>query len=205
MCVFVSKINFGGKQGKTLKVHLCCLSFAVSPYQARGLTKARDPCQAVLDICTGSECSWETESYLRKLVLISYQSGIRPRCGCTSVHVFNTPTESQSHWPIYSTMEMAKTQEADQTHRGRNNTQLPYGFINSFTWNSFKATFTRNINGLYGQKKSIVLISLHPDSFLQCENATVAKVTAENLIHIGKVLSKTNTILCFRPCKCVCV
>lgn len=63
------------------------LSLAVSPYQAGGLTKARDPCQAVLDNCTWPECSWETRRDLKKLGLIRNtspdllsQSGIRPRC-----------------------------------------------------------------------------------------------------------------------------
>lgn len=93
-----------------------------------------------------------TERDLRKLGLIRStspdllsQSGIRPRCvhaHCsTSMHVFNTPTEPQSHWPIYSTVDAAKTQEAGQTHRGQNNTKAPYGDINSFTWNTFYSHF----------------------------------------------------------------
>lgn len=166
VCLYVRE--FGKKR---LRVCLWCLSHAVSPYQAGGLTKARDPCQAVLDNCTWSECSWETRRDLRKLGLIRNtspdllsQSGIRPRCvyacavfSCTHthtlpMHVFSTPTEPQSHWPIYSTMEMAKTQEADQTHQRQNNTKPPYGYINSFTWNSFTATFTRYKNGASGQK-----------------------------------------------------
>lgn len=49
-------------------------------------------------------------------------------------------------------MEMAKTQEAVQTHQRQNNTKPPYSYINSFTWNTFTATFTRYINGASGQK-----------------------------------------------------
>ncbi len=142
-------------------MRLCCLSLAVSPYQAGGLTKARDPCQAVLDNCTWFECSWRTEGDLRKLDLIRNtspdllsQSGISPRC----VHAnyvyacVNTPTEPQSHWPIYCTMEMAETQERDQTHQRQNNSKPPYGSINSFTWNCFTAIFTCYINGASGEK-----------------------------------------------------
>ena len=43
------------------RVCLCCLSVAVSPYQVCGLTKARDPCQSVVDNCTWSECSWRNQ------------------------------------------------------------------------------------------------------------------------------------------------
>lgn len=81
------KREFGEKYGKRRRVCLCCLSHAVSPYQPGSLTKARDTCQAVLDNCTWSECSWETKRDLRKLGLIRKtspdrlsQSGIRPRC-----------------------------------------------------------------------------------------------------------------------------
>lgn len=74
-------------------------------------------------------------------------------------------------------MEMAETQEGAQTHQRQNNTETPYGFINSFTWNTFTVTFSCCTNGASGQKKSMVLISLHPDSFLQCEMPIAAEVT----------------------------
>lgn len=72
---------------------LWCLSHAVSPYQPGSLTKARDPCQAVLDNWMWPECSWETEGDLRKVgwirrtspVCLS-QTRIKPRCRHAHAH-----------------------------------------------------------------------------------------------------------------------
>lgn len=174
--------DFWEKEGKTLRVCLCCLSLAVSPYQAGGLTKARDPCQAVLDNCTWPECSWETKRDLRKLGLIRNtspdllsQSGIRPRCvyACTFLFLFHghihtlcilyprraavTLTYLLHHW---------NGQDPGGRPDWQNNTKPPYGDINSFTWNSFTATFTRYINGTSGQK--IYCIDFFTSGFIFC-------------------------------------
>lgn len=50
MCVCEREdLEEGGKKSQI--VFLWCLSHAVSPYQPGSLTKARDPCQVVLDNC----------------------------------------------------------------------------------------------------------------------------------------------------------
>lgn len=111
--------NLGKRGQDALPACLYCISLALSPYQAGSLTKARDPCQAVLDNCMWSECSRETMRDLRKLGLIRNTSTdltvpVRDQtqvCAWMLVvlkhsythFVFDTPAELLSHWPICST------------------------------------------------------------------------------------------------------
>lgn len=86
------------KEGKTLGVCLYCLSLAVSLYQAGSLTKARDPCHAVLDNCTWSEYSSETKRDLRKQIWIrNTSSDLLPQSAIRAMYTYVCASFSHTH------------------------------------------------------------------------------------------------------------
>lgn len=68
-------------------------------------------------------------------------------CLCTCLVL----PQSHSHTDLFtSPWKLPGPQEGDQTHQRQNNTKTPYGDINSFTWNSFTATFAHLITRASG-------------------------------------------------------
>lgn len=97
------------------------------------------------------------------------QNGIRPRCVLICLHMCFTPRwlhGGVKHTDLFTPPWKKPNPGGRADSLEANSTNPPCGYFNCFTWITFTATHC--IIGASGQK-SIALISLDPDSLLNCE------------------------------------